>query len=49
MIRPHQSCEAAVHDEAAVVWHSSMWEDYDRASPEERAYLIQKWGKPKPR
>ena len=49
MIRPHQSCIADVPEEAAVVWHKSMWEDYDRASPEERAYMIKKWGRPKPR
>ncbi len=48
-IRPHQSCEADVPEDAAVTWHPSMWEDYDNASPEERAYMIQKWGRPKPR
>ena len=49
MIRPYQDCVAAVPEEAAVIWHSSMWEDYDNASPEERAYMIKKWGRPKPR
>ena len=48
-IRPHQSCFADVPEEAAVVWHKSMWEDYDNATPEERAYMIKKWGRPKPR
>lgn len=27
-------------------WTSSMWEDYENASKEEREYLMEKWGKP---
>ena len=30
-----------------VSWTEDMWEDYRNASPSEREYLIQKWGKPK--
>lgn len=28
-------------------WTPSMWEDYRNASPKERAFLREKWGKPK--
>ena len=28
-------------------WTRDMWEDYDRASPEERALLRRRWGSPK--
>ena len=29
-----------------IKWHSSMWDDYYSATPEEREYLIRKWGEP---
>ena len=29
-----------------VKWRKDQWEDYRRASPEERLYLEEKWGKP---
>lgn len=31
---------------AGVHWREDMWEDYRRASSEERAYLLRKWGTP---
>ena len=46
-IRPQQSYLAQAPEEARVEWDESMWEDYDNASPEIRAYLIKKWGRPK--
>ena len=45
-IRPQQSCLAEAAPEETAAWDASMWEDYYNASPEEREYLTQKWGKP---
>lgn len=45
-IRPHQSYEAEVKEET-VRWTPAMWEDYRRASRDEKEYLIAKWGKPR--
>lgn len=30
-----------------VVWTADMWDDYYRASREEREYMIKKWGDPR--
>lgn len=38
-----------VEQEGTVRWTVDQWEDYDRASPSEREYLIMRWGKPAPR
>ena len=38
-----------VEEEGTVRWTADQWEDYDRASPSEREYLIMRWGKPAPR
>ena len=46
-IRPQQSCMAQTGPEKTAAWDDSMWEDYQNAGPEQRAYLIQKWGKPR--
>ena len=47
-IRPQQSyLSAAPKREGTAEWSPSQWEDYENASPEERAYLIRKWGKPR--
>lgn len=40
---------AEVEEEGTVRWTVDQWEDYDRASPSEREYLIMRWGKPAPR
>jgi hypothetical protein len=40
---------AEVEEEGTVRWTVDQWEDYDRASPSEREYLIMRWGKPSPR
>ena len=46
-IRPQQSylAEQAAAEERE--WSASMWEDYDRATPEEQAYLRRRWGEPR--
>lgn len=46
-IRPQQRYLAEAAPEQTVEWHPSQWEDYERASPDERAYLLRKWGKPR--
>ena len=47
-IRPQQRYTVEAAKEAGgAVWDDSMWEDYNNASPEEREYLIKKWGEPK--
>lgn len=46
-IRPWQSFDVAPPDLGEVKWSASMLEDYERASLEEKEYLIKKWGKPK--
>lgn len=46
-VRPHQSYLPERSTENAVKWTKSQWEDYRRASTEEKRMLISKWGKPK--
>lgn len=46
-VRPFQSVLAEPEPEKTVEWSASMKEDYRRASPAERAYMIEKWGRPK--
>lgn len=46
-IRPQQSYLQAVDETVAVEWSRDQWEDYYRASPEERKYLIERWGRPR--
>lgn len=46
-MRPHQEYLAAVDPGEAVAWTDDMWEDYRRASADERAMLIRRWGRPK--
>lgn len=46
-VRPFQSYLAEEPQAPAVEWSQSMKEDYRRASPAERAYMIEKWGRPK--
>lgn len=43
----HQQSSAAEDLTPRVQWSDSQWEDYRRANASQRAYLIQKWGKPK--
>ncbi len=45
-IRPQQDYLAEADPVTTVPWTESMWEDYQRASDEERRYLIAKWGHP---
>jgi hypothetical protein len=30
-----------------AVWTADQWEDYNAASPRDKQYLLEKWGKPK--
>ncbi len=46
-VRPFQTYLAEPELGPAVEWSQSMKEDYRRASPAERAYMIEKWGRPK--
>lgn len=46
-VRPFQSVLAEEPEGPTVAWSESMKEDYRRASPAERAYMIEKWGKPR--
>jgi phage terminase large subunit len=46
-VRPFQSYLAEAEPAPAVEWSASMKEDYRNASPAERAYMIEKWGRPK--
>lgn len=46
-VRPFQSVLAEEPVTPAVEWSASMKEDYRKASPAERAYMIEKWGRPK--
>jgi phage terminase large subunit len=45
-VRPQQSMQVRIKPEAGVRWTADMWEDYDRATPEEQALLIRMWGTP---
>lgn len=45
-IRPQQDYLAESDPVTTVPWTESMWEDYQRASDEERRYLVAKWGHP---
>lgn len=46
-VRPFQSVLAEAEPAPAVEWSASMKEDYRNATPAERAYMIEKWGRPK--
>ena len=46
-VRPFQSYLAEAEPAPAVEWSASMKEDYRNATPAERAYMIEKWGKPR--
>lgn len=46
MIRPKQDVIGTVPEVKRVKWHKSQYEDYENASDEERAMLIEKWGLP---
>ena len=35
-----------IEEKGRKKWNASMWEDYKNASPEDRKYLIAKWGEP---
>ncbi len=43
-IRPKQSCLSVETTRGRSAWTDDMWEDYYRASPEEKAILRSRWG-----
>lgn len=45
-VRPLMRMTAPAAPLPAVEWTRDMREDYDRASPSEREYLLRKWGRP---
>ena len=47
-IRPQQRMtrEAKSYEVDTTTWTRDMWDDYNRATPEEREYLISVWGNP---
>ena len=46
-VRPQQSVLAEEEPQPGVEWSASMFEDYRRASPAEREYMLRKWGNPR--
>lgn len=46
-IRTQQVYTIPEKEEPKAEWTRDMWEDYAGASTEEKAYLVEKWGKPK--
>ena len=45
-IRPQQSAVVDIEKVAKAKWEPDMFEDYYAASPQDRRYLIEKWGNP---
>ncbi len=45
-IRPQQDMTVRRQEEKRT-WSADMWEDYRRASPQQRKFLLEKWGHPK--
>lgn len=48
-VRPHQSYLVETAAQRSIKWTADMLEDWRRASPEERAEIEKKWGKPRRR
>lgn len=46
-IRPQQSMRAKSKEADGVDWTADMWADYNRASSQDKKYLMAKWGKPR--
>lgn len=46
-IRPQGRTYVEAPEAEGVSWTADMWDDWRRATPEAREYLVQKWGKPK--
>lgn len=46
-VRPQQSMAIQTAPEEGVSWTEDMWDDYNRASDEERKFLISLWGRPR--
>lgn len=46
-IRPHQSYLLTADEPDRRGWTEDMWEDYRRASADERAMLLHRWGRPR--
>ena len=46
-IRPQQTYLPTAEEAETVRWTADQWEDYERASEAEKAYLIERWGQPR--
>lgn len=46
-VRTQQETRVAKTEPAGVEWTKDQWEDYERATREQRAMLLQTWGEPK--
>lgn len=46
-IRPRQDYLAAPDEKESTVWTADMYEDYENADADGKAYLIKKWGTPR--
>ena len=46
-IRPQQTMKLEAPEAERHRWTKDMWEDYDRASQQDKAMLIEMWGHPK--
>jgi len=46
-VRPQQSMQVGrANGAAGTAWSEDMWEDFQKASPREREFLLQTWGTP---
>lgn len=48
-IRPQQRSTVERQESGGKVWTASMWQDFNRADPQEKQMLLRKWGQPRPR
>ena len=46
-IEGQQSMRYRIPDETETEWSADMWDDYNAADAETKAYLKSKWGKPR--
>ena len=47
-VRPQQTMEVKRTAAAGTAaWTQDMWDDFERAAPQEREMLLQKWGTPR--
>lgn len=46
-VRPQQSMTVLAAPEEGATWTEDMWDDFNRATDEERKFLISMWGRPR--